>query len=126
MESGISVGGQRPGGPQGGRYRLVMSAVLLAGITFTLTDLITSFVALNEGFSEGNSLLNGLAAFLHLGTIESLIVMKTIFIFGITVQALVGFRARDRTTKRTMLASVTFFMVLLAFVSFNNLCWIAS
>jgi hypothetical protein len=110
----------------GGRYMLGLTSALFASIALTVADFVTSFVALNEGFAEGNSLLTGLSKTLSLGTISSLLVMKAIFIAGVSTLAVIGTKSRDRTTKKLMLASLGAFVVLFAFVSVNNLYWLLS
>jgi hypothetical protein len=108
----------------GGRYTLGLASVLLASVVFTVTDFVTSFIALNEGFAEGNSLLTGLSATTSMGTIGSLLLAKTIFIAGISALAVVGLKSSERTTKKLMLASITVFVVVFACVSVNNLYWL--
>jgi len=110
----------------GGRYPIVLVGVWIAGILLTLADLITSYVALGEGFVEGNLLLTGLSRTLSLNTVESLLVTKAIFIMGMTILAVVGLRSEQRGTKKVVLATATVFMALFAFVSLNNLFWITS
>jgi len=126
MESKIraSAGGSQP--LVGGRYTILLGGVLVSGILFTIADFVTSYVALNEGFVEGNALLTGLSGSLRLGTLESMLLMKAVFILGMSLLALVGLRSEQRGTKKLMLASVTVFMVLFACVSLNNLYWITS
>jgi hypothetical protein len=87
---------------------------------------MTSFLALNRGFAEGNSLLTGVSATYSLGTRGALLVTKTIFIAGISVLALVGAKSHERTTKKLMLASLTIFVAVFACVSANNLYWLVS
>jgi uncharacterized membrane protein YidH (DUF202 family) len=110
----------------GGRYTLGLSALLLASIAFTTTDFMTSFLALNRGFVEGNSLLTGVSAAYSLSTIGALLVTKTIFIAGISALAVVGAKSNERTTKKLMLASLTIFVAVFACVSANNLYWLVS
>ena len=110
----------------GGRYTLGLAAVLLASVVFTITDFVTSFIALNKGFVEGNTMLTGLAGTLGLGTIGSMLIMKTVFIAGVSALALVGAKSQERTTKKLALASITIFVFVFACVSLNNLYWIVS
>jgi hypothetical protein len=124
------MAGERHGGGGrpllGGRYMLGLAAVLFANIVFTVVDLVTSFVALNEGFVEGNPLLSGVSGALSLRTIGSLLVTKAIFIGGASMLALVGAKSKDRTTKKVMFLSLAVFVVLFAYVSLNNLYWLLS
>lgn len=108
----------------GGRYTLGLKAVLLGSVLFTITDLVTSFIALNEGFSEGNSLVTGLSEVSNLGTIGSLLLAKAIFIAGVSALALVGAKSPERATKKLALASLTIFVFVFASVSLNNLYWL--
>jgi hypothetical protein len=110
----------------GGRYTLGLTAALLASVAFTITDFVTSFVALNRGFAEGNTLLTGLAGSLSLGTIGSLLVMKAVFIAGVSSLAVIGAKSQERTTKKLALASITVFVFVFACVSVNNLYWLVS
>jgi len=109
----------------GGRYTTVVASAFLASVVFTVTDFVTSFIALGEGFDEGNSLLIGLSGLLNLDTIDSLLVVKLAFVTGIAVLAVVGTRSRDRTTRKMILGCLAMFVVLLGAVSLNNLYWIA-
>jgi len=110
----------------GVRYVRALAAVVTVGVFFTITDFVTSFMALKAGFSEGNSLLTALSAALNLDVIDSLIVTKLVFIAGMLALGLVGLKSEDRSTKRIMLTSSTVFMILFACVSLNNLYWITS
>jgi len=110
----------------GGRYTLGLRVVLAASVVLTVTDFLTSFIALHEGFVEGNSLLLGLSGVLNLGTIGSLLVTKTIFIAGVSALAVVGVKSPEPTTKKLMLASLATFVAVFACVTLNNLYWLMS
>ncbi len=84
----------------GGRSERTLAAVVGVCVLLTVTDLVASFVAPNEGFSEGNTMPMGLSGFLKLDVIDSLPLTKAIFIVGISALALIGPMSAERTPRR--------------------------
>jgi hypothetical protein len=86
--------------------------------------LVTTSIALQQGLSEGNMMLLGIASILKLTFFQAILITKIGFILGAGLLVLLGLKSNIQMTKKLVLVSMTGFALMLFFVSLNNLIWI--
>lgn len=96
----------------------------VSSLVFNLTDLATTFVALGNGLSEGNSLLLGMSAALGLSVYGSMAILKLIFVAGSIAIAIVGMRSTNTTSRSLVLCYLFTSTVIFYAASLNNIVWI--
>jgi hypothetical protein len=130
----ISHGSGEGGSPspvvlQGSRVRSTLVsnyvgiATLLGGlaIIFSLSDILTSAIALGRGLQEGNVLLLALSSLTGIGLIDALGITKFFFLLGLGVVFVIGLRTKDSGVRFRALMVLLALAVLLLAVSINNL-----
>ncbi len=95
--------------------------IMLSNVILNLTDLATSFVALQAGLTEGNTLILGISTALGLNIMEALAVMKILFIAVAATVAFVGIRSTNRGTKNLMLGFLLISSVIFLAISLSNI-----
>jgi hypothetical protein len=103
-----------------------LKLLLLFNVVFNLTDLTTSFIALQAGFAEANTLVLSISATLGLNVLESLVLMKILFFAGVAVVALMGTRSTAKSTKNITLGFLLTSALIFLVVSLSNIRWIVS
>jgi len=90
-------------------------------VVLSLTDLLTTSIALRQGLSEGNIMLLGISSWLRLGFFQTIIATKIGFILGAALLVFLGWRSDLQTTRKIVLFAMLGFVLMLFFVSVNNL-----
>jgi len=90
-------------------------------IVLSITDLLTTSMALRQGLSEGNVILLGIASWMKLGFFQTIIATKIGFILGAGLLVFLGLRSSLQMTRKIILSSMIGFVLMLLFVSLNNL-----
>lgn len=103
------------------KYRIALMVIMLSNVILNLTDLATSFVALQAGLTEGNTLILGISTALGLNIMEALAVMKILFIAVAATVAFVGIRSTNRGTKNLMLGFLLISSVIFLAISLSNI-----
>lgn len=89
-----------------------------------MTDLVTTAMALHNGLREGNFLLLDLASLLKMNFFQTIAASKLGFISGAALLAFLGMNSETQLTRKVVFSSLAAFVVLLLFVSLNNLVMI--
>ena len=122
--------GPREGGPRHSlsrdlsylaQHRLSLLLLMLFNTILNLTDFATSFVALQAGLAEGNALVLGVSAAFGLNILESLAVMKILFIAAAATVASIGVRSTKKDTKNLMLGFLLTSTLIFLVVSLSNI-----
>jgi len=103
------------------RGDLPFEVLLLLNAIFSLTDLITSFVALQGGLIEGNPLLLGVSLATGMSILESLAVMKVLFVAVCASLALIGIRSTKKSTRSVVLGFLLASTLIFLIVSASNI-----
>ena len=103
------------------QYPLVLSLLLLFNVILNLTDFATSVVALQAGLTEGNTLILGISAALGLNILESLAVMKILFIAVAGSVALIGAKSTNGGTKNLTLGFLLISTLIFLVISLSNI-----
>jgi hypothetical protein len=90
-------------------------------VVLSLTDLMTTSIALRQGLSEGNVMLLGISSWMKLGFFQTIIATKIGFILGAAMLVFLGWKSDLQTTRKIVLFSLFGFVLMLFFVSLNNL-----
>ena len=107
------------------RKREVLVASLFGlTVVLNLTDLITTSLALSVGLTEGNLFLTGLASLTSLNLLDSLIILKVVFISTCGFAALLGIGAQDPRTRQVATVALAVYTLLLLVVLVNNVYWL--
>ncbi len=101
-----------------------LKALLILNVFVNLTDLTTSYVALQAGLTEGNPLALGISTALGLNILESLALMKAVFIGVAAIVALMGMRTTNRGIGNMMLGFLLTSTLIFSVVSLSNIGWI--
>lgn len=104
-----------------GQGNVAIKVLLLFNLTFNLTDLTTSFVALRAGLAEGNPLILGISAAIGLNILGSLALMKILFLVVASTAALTGTRSTDRGTRNLMMGFLLTTALIFLIVSLSNI-----
>jgi hypothetical protein len=107
-------------------YRSLFYSLFGLTVFFSAIDLVSTWVALGQGFSEANSIMIAIGNFTGLGLIGALGLTKVLFIIGSGFVAALGIRTSNRTLRTRALIVLSFLAVMLIAVSVNNLYWITS
>ncbi len=105
-------------------YNFAVIALFSCTVILSVTDLITTSIALHAGLMEGNVMLLGLASFLRMNFFQAIAETKLAFISGAALLAVIGIRSNIQITRKIVFSSLAIFVVLLLFVSLNNLVMI--
>jgi hypothetical protein len=105
-------------------YDFSILGLFICTVVLSLTDLITTSIALHAGLEEGNVMLLGLTSFLRMNFYQTIAVTKLGFISGTALLAFLGMRSGSQATRRIVFSALTGFVILLLFVSVNNLVMI--
>lgn len=93
-------------------------------MVLSVTDLLTTSIALHEGLREGNIMLLSVASLLRMGFFETIATTKLAFIAGTALLTFLGLRSSVQLTRKIVFSSLAVFVALLIFVSLNNLVMI--
>ena len=107
-------------------YRSLFYSLFGLTVFFSAIDLVSTWVALGQGFSEANSIMIAIGNFTGLGIIGALGLTKVLFIVGSGFVAALGIQTSNRTLRTRALIVLSFLAVMLFAVSVNNLYWITS
>jgi hypothetical protein len=105
-------------------YEFSVIALFACTVILSVTDLLTTSIALNSGLREGNMMLLGVASFFRLTFFEAIAATKLGFISGTALLAFLGIRSDIHATRKIVFSSLAAFVILLLFVSLNNLVMI--
>ena len=103
------------------QYRLVLSLLVLVNVILNLTDFATSVVALRAGLTEGNTLILGISTVSGLNILESLAVVKILFIALAASVALIGARSTKKSTVNLMMGFLLISTAIFLVVSLSNI-----
>jgi hypothetical protein len=93
-------------------------------VVLSVTDLVTTSIALHSGLREGNVMLLAVAAIFRMNFFQTIASIKLGFIAGTAILAFLGIRSDLLTTRKIVFSSLAVFVVLLLFVSLNNIVMI--
>ena len=110
--------------PRISSYNFAVIALFSCTVVLSVTDLITTAIALRSGLQEGNVMLLGVASIFKLNFFQAIADTKLAFISGAALLALIGIRSNIQITRKIVFSSLAVFVVLLLFVSLNNLLMI--
>jgi hypothetical protein len=105
-------------------YNFAVIALFSCTVILSVTDLITTAIALRSGLQEGNLMLLGVASLFKLNFFTAIADTKLAFISGAALLALIGIKSNIQLTRKIVFSSLVVFVVLLLFVSLNNLLMI--
>ncbi|HXQ92133.1 MAG TPA: hypothetical protein VN739_03945 [Nitrososphaerales archaeon] len=91
----------------------------------SVTDLLTTSMALRDGLREGNVLLLGISSVMKLSFFQTIATTKLGFIMGTAALSFLGIKSNLQATRKIIFGSMIAFVVLLLFVSLNNLILIS-
>ena len=94
---------------------------MLVNVIVNLTDFATSVVALRAGLTEGNTLILGISAASGLNILESLAVVKILFIALAASVALIGARSTKKSTVNLMMGFLLISTAIFLVVSLSNI-----
>ena len=103
---------------------MAVISLFICTVVLSVTDLVTTSIALRAGLQEGNIMLLELASILRLSFFQAITATKLGFILGAGVLAYLGMKSEIQTTRKIVFSSLAVFVVLLLFVSLNNLVMI--
>ena len=106
-------------------YEFSLLALFSCTVVLSVTDLLTTTMALRDGLEEGNIMLLGIASTMRLSFFQTIATTKLGFIAGTAVLSFVGIKSNLQTTRKIVFGSMVAFVVLLLAVSLNNLVLIA-
>ena len=108
-----------------GRYEAGIVSFLAFLTVFSVTDLLTTSVALaRNGLYEGNSLIVLIANSFNMNLISTIALTKVVFVSGAVLVSILGIRSEDKKTKKIIFAAVGAFAMVFIFASLNNVYWI--
>jgi len=105
-------------------YDLSIIALFCCAVVLSVTDLVTTSIALRSGLQEGNFLLLGVASLLRLNFFQTIAASKLGFISGTALLAFLGMYSDVQLTRKIVFSALAAFVILLLFVSLNNLVMI--
>jgi hypothetical protein len=105
-------------------YDYSVIGLFVCTVVLSVTDLVTTSIALRSGLKEGNIMLLTAESILKLNFFETIAATKLAFISGTAVLACVGMRSEIPMTRRIVFSSLAVFVLILLFVSVNNLVMI--
>jgi hypothetical protein len=106
-------------------YDFSVLGLFVCTVVLSVTDLLTTSIALHQGLREGNFMLLSFASLLRMSFFETIATTKLAFIAGTAVLAILGIRSELQLTRRIVFSALAVFVVLLLFVSLNNLVMIS-
>jgi len=106
-------------------YEFSLIALFSCTVVLSLTDLLTTSMALRDGMKEGNVMLLGIASVMRLSFFQAIATTKLGFITGTAALSFLGIKSNLQTTRKIVFGSMFAFVVLLLAVSLNNLILIA-
>ena len=98
-----------------------MGTLLATSILLSVTDFLTTSIAIKTGLNEGNYALIALSQRLGIGLLATLELTKAWFIAGCCATSLIGIKMRGRTTGSFAIAVLACFVVIQFAVSVSNL-----
>jgi hypothetical protein len=122
-DTGLYLKSSRPV-PRPSNYDFAVISLFSCTVILSVTDLITTSFALRAGLQEGNVMLLGVASYFQLNFFQAIAGTKLAFIVGAATLAVVGIRSDIQLTRKIVFSSLAVFVVLLLFVSVNNLLMI--
>lgn len=105
-------------------YDFAVISLFVCTVVLSVTDLITTSIALHAGLREGNVMLLDVASFFRMGFFQAIAITKLGFIVGTAMLAILGIKSEILTTRKIVFSSLAIFVALLLFVSLNNLVMI--
>jgi hypothetical protein len=106
------------------RYSVTLVSLFASVVGLSGTDMLTTWMALNEGLKEGNLALLSFARIFDLSFFQAIALTKVGFILGAGVLVVFGMRSNIQSTRSIVMKSMIAFAILLLFVSLNNLVMI--
>ena len=106
-------------------YEFSLLALFSCTVVLSVTDLLTTTMALRDGLREGNVVLLGVASTMRLSFFQTIATTKLGFIAGTGALSFLGIKSNLQTTRNIVFGSMVAFVVLLLVVSLNNLILIA-
>ena len=102
-------------------YKFVLGSMFSCIVLLSVLDLATTSIALSQGLREGNVILLGIASWMRLGFYQTIIATKVGFILGAGALVFLGIKSELQMTRKIVLSSLIGFVLMLFFVSVNNL-----
>jgi hypothetical protein len=113
-----------PSQPRASAYEFSIVGLFTCTVVLSVTDLLTTSIALHSGLREGNVMLLAVAAFSRMNFFQTIAATKLGFISGTALLTYIGIKSNIHSTRRIVFVSLAAFVVLLLFVSLNNLVMI--
>ena len=123
--SSLSQSTQKEKYSQQSKYEITLLSLFSLVVGLSLTDLLTTSIALREGLKEGNILLLNIANELNLSFFQTITATKIGFVLGAALLVYLGAKSTTQATKKLILRSMIVFAILLLVVSLNNLILIS-
>jgi hypothetical protein len=108
------------------QYPVAVAILFVAAMTFNLTDLVSSSIAISRGLVESNATVVALANYSGLSVVGALAMTKLLFILGGCPLAAIGLWSRDRRAKLIPLVLLSVFCMLFLVATLNNVFLIRS
>jgi hypothetical protein len=106
-------------------YEFSLVALFSCTVVLSITDLLTTSMALRDGMREGNIMLLGIASAMGISFFQAIATTKLGFITGTAALSFLGIKSNLQMTRKIVFGSMIAFVVLLLVVSLNNLILIA-
>jgi hypothetical protein len=114
----------KPGLSRSNAYEYSIIGLFVCTVVLSVTDLVTTSIALSSGLREGNVMLLAVESLLKMSFFQTIATTKLAFISGTAFLALIGMKSNVLTTRKIVFSSLAVFVVILLFVSVNNLLMI--
>jgi len=108
----------------GAHYKALFTVLFSLCVIFSVTDMLSTAVALRMGLVESNFVLLAIGRALGLDTINTLGLTKIAFITGSFWAASYGVQTKNDKMRTRALLVLSGLVVMLAIVSINNLYWV--
>jgi hypothetical protein len=122
--SGFYLKAGIPSQPRASAYEFSIVGLFACTVVLSVTDLLTTAIALHSGLREGNVMLLAVADVLRMNFFQTIAATKLGFISGTAVLTYIGIKSNLQTTRKIVFTSLAAFVVLLLLVSLNNLIMI--
>jgi hypothetical protein len=101
--------------------------VLFASSTvFSITDFLTSSIAVARGLSEANFVLTTTANLLGLSLPAAFAITKIQIIMGTALVGFIGIHSRNHRVRMIAMGVVSIFCILFLYATVNNVYWIST
>jgi hypothetical protein len=108
------------------QYNVAMLVLFASCTVFSVTDFLTSSIAVYSGLSEANFVLTTTASLLGLSLPAAFAITKIQIIMGTALVGAIGIRSRDNRVRMIAMGVVSTFCILFLYATLNNVYWIST